>query len=194
MRSSQRAIWDLDQQPGNLVIRRLVDLARHGRARPAAGAVAVGPDRHQRARSARCCCDLSPQNVRSAFQQAIATIGSVTGILLALLVNCVLAASMLSGVARLRMSFRRLLPSTLLVAVGLLHPVARSAGPTSSTARTARPTRSSAARSRILLFLYLFNQLLLFGAALAATSTRGTVRDLAAGPPPPQDERSGHEI
>ncbi len=39
----------------------------------------------------------------------------------------------------------------------------------------------------MLLFLYLFNQLLLFGAALAATSTRGDVVDLAAGPPPAAD-------
>ena len=62
--------------------------------------------------------------------------------------------------------------------------VARSAGSTSTSARTARPTSSSAARSALLLFLYLFNQLLLYGAALAATSTRGKVVDLAAGPPP----------
>ena len=39
----------------------------------------------------------------------------------------------------------------------------------------------------LLLFLYLFNQLLLYGAALAATSKHGTVVDLAAGAPPADD-------
>jgi hypothetical protein len=38
----------------------------------------------------------------------------------------------------------------------------------------------------LLLFLYLFHQLLLYGAALAATGTKGTVVDLAAGPVPAQ--------
>ena len=35
----------------------------------------------------------------------------------------------------------------------------------------------------LLIFMYLFNQVTLFATALAATSTRGEVRDLAAGPP-----------
>ena len=36
----------------------------------------------------------------------------------------------------------------------------------------------------LLVFLYLLNQLVLFGAALAATSPRGRVVDLAEGPAP----------
>ena len=37
----------------------------------------------------------------------------------------------------------------------------------------------------LLIFMYLFNQFVLFAAALAATSGYGTVVDLAAGPPAP---------
>jgi membrane protein len=37
----------------------------------------------------------------------------------------------------------------------------------------------------VLIFLSLLNQFILFAAALTATSTRGTVTDLAAGPSPP---------
>jgi membrane protein len=39
----------------------------------------------------------------------------------------------------------------------------------------------------LLLYLYLLNQMLLFGAALAATSTHGEVTDLAAGTPSGSD-------
>jgi len=40
----------------------------------------------------------------------------------------------------------------------------------------------------LLLYLYLLNQLLLFGAALAATSRHGRVIDLADAPASPPDE------
>ena len=109
---------------------------------------------------------------------------------LGLLVNCLLAACLLSGVPRLRMPARRLVPSMLLVAIGLtmlshgraaLHRLQRH-----------RPAYQVVGGTvALLLFLYLFNQMLLFGAALAATSDHGTVQDLAAGPPPAGDTPTG---
>jgi membrane protein len=187
LRSSQRAIWELDQQPGNLVIRRMVDIAVMVGLGLLLG-LSVWVQTGINGQIRPLLLDLSPQNVPVWFQDAIAVIGSVTGVVLALLVNCVLAASMLAGVARLRMTFRRLMPSTLLVAIGLL--ILSSVGRAYIEYSSHRPAFQVVGGTvAILLFLYLFNQLLLFGAALAATSTRGTVRDLAAGPPPaPKDE------
>jgi membrane protein len=43
----------------------------------------------------------------------------------------------------------------------------------------------------LLVYLYLFNQVLLFGAALAATARDGRVVDLAAESAPPDDHGSG---
>ncbi len=187
LRSSQRAIWEFDQQPGNLVIRRLVDLAVMfglGLLLALSVWVQTGIDAQIRP----LLFDLGPQNVPVGFQQAISTIGSVTGILVALFVNGVLAASILSGVARLRMPLRRLLPSTLLVAVGLsiMSTVGRAYIEYSSNRPAYKVVGGTVA---LLLFLYLFNQMVLFGAALAATSSHGTVRDLAAGPPPKDEEQ-----
>ncbi len=186
LRSSQRAIWGFEQQPGNVVIRRLVDIVVMiclGLLLALSVWVQTGINDQIRP----LLLDFTPQNVSPAMQQAIITIGSVTGIVLALLVNAILAASILSGVSRLRMSPRRLLPSTLLIAVGLsiLSTVGRAYIEYSSH----RPAYQVVGGTvGLLLFLYLFNQLVLFGAALAATSGHGTVRDLAKGPPPEDED------
>ncbi|HEY1488072.1 MAG TPA: YhjD/YihY/BrkB family envelope integrity protein, partial [Micromonosporaceae bacterium] len=131
---------------------------------------------------------LTPESVSVGLQTAIRTIGIVVGYLLALFVNCVLAVSMLSGVARLRMPWRRWLPSTLLVAIGLsiLSTVGRAYIEFSSHRPAYQVVGGTVA---LLLFLYLFNQVLLYGAALAATSRRGSVVDLAAGPPSAEDQQ-----
>ena len=97
-----------------------------------------------------------------------------------------LAASLLSGVSRLRMPLRRLIPSTLLVAVGL--SVLSTVGRLYIDFTSRRPAYQLVGGTvALLLFLYLFNQLLLYGAALAATSKHGTVVDLAAGASPADD-------
>jgi membrane protein len=185
LRSSQRAIWRLNQQPGNLVIRRLVDwaiLIGLGLLLALSVWVQTGINGQIKPLLLR----LTPENVGVDLQQAILAIGSVVGIILALLVNCVLAASMLSGVSRLGMPARRLLPSTLLVAVGL--SILSTAGRAYIDYSSNRPAYQVVGGTvGLLIFLYLFNQILLYGAALAATSTYGTVIDLAAGPPPAED-------
>jgi membrane protein len=105
---------------------------------------------------------------------------------LSFLVNCVLSASLLAGVTRLRMSWLRLLPSTVLVAAGLL--ALSTVGRLYINFTAHRPAYQLVGGTvALLLFLYLFSQILLYGAALAATSDRGTVRDLAAGGPQPDE-------
>ena len=171
LRSSQRGDLGLDQQPGNVFIRRLVDLAILVGARLCCWRCRCGSRAASTTGSVRSCCGWRRRTCSVGCRQAILTIGDRGRlILLALLVNCVLAASMLSGVARLRMPLRRLLPSTLLVAVGLtlLSTVGRAYIELSSH----RPAYQVVGGTvGLLLFLYLFNQLLLYGAALAATST-----------------------
>lgn len=191
LRSSQRLIWGFDQQPGNVFIRRFVDLAiLVGLGLLVALSVWVQGAINDQVRP--LMLDLAPENVSVGFQNAVLIVGDVIGILLALLVNCVLAASMLAGVPRLRMPVGRLLPSTLLVAVGL--SALSTIGRVYINYSSHRPAYQLVGGTvGLLIFLYLFNQLLLFGAALAAASKRGTVVDLAAGPPdqPPSDQDEG---
>ena len=117
--------------------------------------------------------------LRSTGSIGLATVSGV----LSVLVNVVLAAALMVAVPRLRMSRRRLRPSMLFVAVGitLLNTVGRY-----YVVRTERNPAYTVVAGAVglLLYLYLLNQLLLFGAALAATSEYGRVVDLAGGKPP----------
>ncbi len=118
MRSSQRAIWHLDQQPGNFFIRRLVDLG----IMIGIGlllALSLWVQNGVNGQVAPLLLRFSPETVGVGLQQGIATAVRIVGVVLSFLVNLLLAACLLSGVSRLRMPARRLLPATLLVAVGL---------------------------------------------------------------------------
>jgi membrane protein len=170
IRSSQRLIWDLDQQPGNLVIRRLVDLA-----------VLVGM-------FLLIGLSVAATDAIESLIQWIAGPGNsvvvtLSGWVFLIVVNLVLAAALLAAVPRLRMSTRRLLPSVAVVALGitLLNSVGRYYVTRTAGNPAYRVVESAVA---VLVYLYLFNQLLLFGAALAATGGNGPIVDLAAGPPP----------
>jgi membrane protein len=89
----------------------------------------------------------------------------------------------------LKISRRRLRPSILFLAVGitLLNTVGRY-----YVVRTERNPAYTVVAGAVglLLYLYLLNQLLLFGAAIAATSDHGRVVDLAGGEPPSIGETS----
>lgn len=170
IRSSQRLIWDLDQQPGNLVIRRLVDLG-----------VLVGM-------FALIGLSVAATDAIESLIQWVAGSGdsivvTLTSWVFLIVVNLVLAAALLAAVPRLRMSTRRLLPSVAVVALGitLLNSVGRYYVTRTAGNPAYRVVESAVA---VLVYLYLFNQLLLFGAALAATGGNGPVVDLASGPPP----------
>ncbi|HEY3008903.1 MAG TPA: YihY/virulence factor BrkB family protein [Micromonosporaceae bacterium] len=170
IRSSQRLIWGIEQQPGNLIIRRLVDLAVLVGLILLIGLSVAATD------TIESLIEWFAGGGRSLLLTA-------TTWLLVLLVNVVLATALLAAVPRLRMPPRRLLPAVMVVALGitLLNSVGRY-----YVLRTAGNPAYKVVASAIalLVYLYLFNQLLLFGAAIAATSGRGSVIDLAAGPPP----------
>ena len=102
-------------------------------------------------------------------------------------VNMVLAVALLGAVPRLRISPRRRLRAGDASWRSASRCSTRSAGTTSADRHN--PAYAVVATAvGLLVYLYLFNQVLLFGAALAATDIRGNVIDLAADPPRQQQE------
>jgi membrane protein len=178
MRSSQRALWCLEQHPGNIIVRYLIDLAvlvGLGLLLAASLAISLGLQDIV----LRLAGDQSRPLARHALDWSSA--------LLAAGVDLVIAAGLLAGVPRLRIPMRRLLPSALLIVLGL--GVLKTAGRWYVNRMTHNPAYQVATGAiGLLIFMYLFNQVTLFATALAATSTKGEVRDLAAGPPPPAAE------
>ncbi|MFC0528157.1 YihY/virulence factor BrkB family protein [Phytohabitans kaempferiae] len=173
IRSSQRALYEVPQQPGNLVVRRIVDML------------------------VLLVVFLLLSLSLAAADTAQALVGWLIGDdgsvaltavrwLMTVAFNLVLATALLVVVPRLRMSVRRLLPSMLVVAAGitLLNTLGRE-----YVIRIDRNPAYTVVTGAVglLLYLYLLNQLLLFGAALAATSTHGRVTDLAAEAAPADD-------
>ncbi|WP_346118232.1 YihY/virulence factor BrkB family protein [Micromonospora coerulea] len=168
IRSSQRLMYGFNQQPGNLVVRRLVDLGVLVAVFVMLGLSVAAVDALE---------SLLRFLLRSTGSVGLTTISAVFSVL----VNAVLATALLVAVPRLRMSRRRLRPVVLAVAVGitLLNTVGRY-----YVVRTERNPAYTVVATAVglLLYLYLLNQLVLFGAALAATSRYGRVVDLADGP------------
>jgi membrane protein len=179
LRSSQRAVWRLDQEPGHWITRRLVDLGML-----VGLGVLLGLSLAMTAAIDTVLSHLLPNH----------GLGNLllrsSGPVLEFAVNLVLAAAILAALPRLRMSPRRLVPVTLAVGVGiqLLNTIGKW-----YIARTEhRPAYQLVAGAvGLLIYLYLLNHLILAGAALAATSTRGAVVDMAAGSPPPRPEPDG---
>ncbi|MEU0151633.1 YihY/virulence factor BrkB family protein [Micromonospora fulviviridis] len=167
IRSSQRLMYGFNQQPGNLVVRRLVDLGVLVAVFVLLGVSVAAVDALE---------SLLRFLLRSTGSVGLTTVSAV----LSVLVNAVLATALLVAVPRLRMSRRRLRPAVLVVAVGitLLNTVGRY-----YVVRTERNPAYTVVATAVglLLYLYLLNQMVLFGAALAATSRYGRVVDLAEG-------------
>jgi len=174
LRSSQRAVWGLIEQPGHFVIRWLVDLAVFvGLAILLTISLAISAGLQ----------DVVLRLAENWERSAVGTVLRGSSTLIAGGVDLLLAVAVLMGVPRLRIPLRRLAPSALLVVVGLW--LLKTLGRWYVVRSQHNPAyRFVAAAVGLLLFMYLFNQLILFAAALAATSPHGTVMDLAAGPPP----------
>ncbi len=118
LRSSQRAIWGYEQQPGNVFIRRPLDLAiMFGIGLLLALSLWVQASINDAVKPVLLW--LSPRDVRVGIQETINAIGPRRRHRARPHGQRAARRSLLSGVSRLRMSLRRLLPSTLLVAVGL---------------------------------------------------------------------------
>jgi membrane protein len=163
IRSSQRLIWKVPEQPGYIGVRQALDLL-----------VLIG---------LLLLLALSQLAVYGLERLLHWVVGgpalSVISLLLTLAVNVLLATALLAAVPRLRMTFRRILPPMLQVGIGLtlLNTVGKS-----FVGLVQRNPAYGLVGSAVgaLVYLYVFNQLLLFGAAWAATSPHGRVVDLSA--------------
>lgn len=166
LRSSLRAVWLVDQHPGNWLLRRLVDLGML-----VGLGLLLGASLATTSAIDLLVTRLAPESRVTA---------SVLSPVLELLINLALAAAMLTGVSRMRLSPRRLLPAAVLTALGiqLLNSFGRLL-----IARTEhRPAYAVVAGAvGLLVYLYVLNQVILFGAAFAATARSGTAVDLGRG-------------
>ncbi|MEV1287218.1 YhjD/YihY/BrkB family envelope integrity protein [Micromonospora sp. NPDC049679] len=167
LRSSQRLIHEVDQQPGNVLFRRLVDLVVLAAVLTLI-VTSVGTT------------DLLTSLLRAPLGERGALVLTVVSWLMGFLVNMLLATALMVVVPRLRMPPRRLRWPVFWVGIGitLLNTLGR--GFVLRVERNPAYTVVAGAVG-VLLYLYLLNQLLLFGAALAATSDHGRVTDLARG-------------
>lgn len=159
LRSSQRRIWGLEQAPGNLLLRRALDVVvLVGLALLIGASVAVA----------------------TGIEYLLGEVPVIRhfGWVLEIGVNLVVAVALLAALPRLRISPRRLLPpaGAVAVAVFLLNTLGGfyvervQDNPAYAVVATA---------AGLLVYLYLFHQLVLAGAAWAATSHHGEVVDLA---------------
>ncbi len=169
LRSSLRAIWGVDQHPGHFLLRRLVDL---GVLAGLGGLLALSL--LTTGAIERLVSWLAPGT------GAGGPVAVVVGPVLEFSINLTLAAAMLTGVSRMRLSPRRLVPSALAVAaaIQLLNTLGRLVIATTED----RPAFSLVSGAvGLLVYLYLLNQVILFGAAWAATARSGTATDLGRG-------------
>jgi membrane protein len=182
LRSSIRRIWRLPEYPGNLVIRVLVDLlVLAGLGLLLAASLTVA---YVATVAANRLVDAA--NPGAGHSQWL--LGAV-GLLVGLIVNTVLACGALTGLPRVRMPLRRLLGPAVLVALGL--ELLKTLGRLYVQHTEANPTYQLVAGSvGLLVFLNAINQMVLFAAALTATSTAGHPSDLATrdDDPATQDE------
>ena len=166
IRSSQRLIWRLNQHPGYIVVRQVLDLL-----------VLIGILILILA-SALAVSELESMLGWLAGEHLPVLVSAVS-LILTVAINMLLAAALLAAVPRLRMTVRRMIPPVLQVGIGitLLNTVGRS-----FVGLVQRNPAYGLVASAVgaLVYLYVFNQLLLFGAAWAATSPHGRVVDLSA--------------
>jgi membrane protein len=172
LRGSQRALWLLEQQPGNPVVRWMVDLAvllGLGVLLLVSVAVFAGIQ------------DTLPRLASDDQQTPVRLVVRGSGVVQSGLVDVLLGAALLAGIPRLRMSPRRLLSSAALFAIGF--GLLKTIGRWYLTNVTHNPAyQAFAGTVGLLAFMYLLHRVLLFAAALAATSTRGAVVDFAHRP------------
>jgi membrane protein len=163
IRSSQRLIWRLNEQPGYIGVRQALDLL-----------VMLG------ILLLLALSQLAVYGVEKILDWlAEGLVRATFSMLLTVAVNMLLATALLTAVPRLRMTVRRMVPPVLQVGVGvtLLNTVGKS-----FVGLVERNPAYGLVGSAVgvLVYLYVFSQLLLFGAAWAATSPHGRVVDLSA--------------
>jgi membrane protein len=166
IRSSQRLIWRLREQPGYIGLRQLVDLA-----------VLIG---------ILLLLIVSQGAVygleallRWLAEDSASWIFSGISLIATLAIDMLLAAALLAAVPRLHMTVRRMVPPVVQVGIGIF--LLNTVGKSFVSLVQHNPAYGLVASAvGVLVYLYVFNQLLLFGAAWAATSPHGRVVDLSA--------------
>lgn len=168
VRSSVRAVWRRNQTPGNLLVRPFIDLlAMLGLG--AALLTSVGLS-IVLSSGAHWLLDAGGLEGRAIGDTTLSVLAFVVG----LVVNVVAFVGFLAGLPRLRMSLRRVIGPALLGAVGL--ELLKTVGRVYIDRTESNPAYTVVAGTvGLLVFLQLFNQLLLYCAALTATAQRGGV-------------------
>jgi membrane protein len=169
MRSSIRKVWGLPEYPGILVVRLLIDLlVLSGLGLLLAVSLATA------FATVAVANRLVDPTDTAAGRWLLATVGFAVGVA----VNTLLSTAVLTGLPRLRMPPRRVVPPALIVAAGL--ELLKTVGRIYVQRTEANPTYQVVAGTvGLLISLNVVNQLVLFAAALTATSTTGEVTDLA---------------
>jgi membrane protein len=166
IRSSQRLIWRLNQQPGYFGVRQAVDLL-----------VLIG------ILLLLTTSQLAVYGLEKLLDYLaggrMGFLLSAASLVLTIAINMLFAAALLAAVPRLRMTARRLLPPVLQVGIGIT--LLNTVGKTFVGLIQRNPAYGLVASAvGVLVYLYVFNQLLLLGASWAATSSHGRVVDLSA--------------
>ncbi|GLY95576.1 YihY/virulence factor BrkB family protein [Actinoplanes sp. NBRC 103695] len=166
IRSSQRLIWRVNEHPGFYGIRQLVDLGVLLGILVLVG-LSVGAVNLLE----RLLTWLSDGHA-SWLLTTVSWVATIS-------INMLLASALLAAVPRLRMTVRRMVPPVLQVGIGIT--LLNTVGKYLVGLVERNPAYGLVASAvGVLFYLYLFNQVLLFGAAWAATSPHGRVVDLAA--------------
>ncbi|MFI6705424.1 YhjD/YihY/BrkB family envelope integrity protein [Nonomuraea sp. NPDC050478] len=188
LRSATRAIWRLDQYPGNFFLRQIIDLgivAGLGTLLSLSLAVAFA------AEWVLAWLVVSTVGVDAAPAQWMLP---VAAFVLGIGVNTLLAIALLTAPPRLHLPLRRVIGPALVITIGL--EILKTLGQVVLNLTAANPAYQVVTGAvAMLLFLKVLNQLILFATALAATalaatalaatSTTGDVTDLATRPGPP---------
>nr|WP_277605769.1 YihY/virulence factor BrkB family protein [Glycomyces sp. L485] len=168
VRASIRLVWGLDAQPGNPFLRWIIDLV------VLVGVsllllITIGATAGAEAVLAWLDLDQAEGLVALVIRGASIMVG--------LLANALLAAVLLQALPRVALPLRRVFSAAVFVSIGL--ELLKTAGRIYILHVSDRPAYQAVTTAvGLLIFLYLFNVLLMIAAAWTATSQRGTAIDL----------------
>ncbi|WP_415647283.1 YhjD/YihY/BrkB family envelope integrity protein [Stackebrandtia soli] len=168
VRSSIRAVWLLEQEPGHPIWRWIVDLV----VLFALGVLLIST------LAITAAAEVALNWLRDGYAAGwLTTLISYGSTIVGIGVNTVLSAALLSALPRLALPIKRVLPPALWVAIGL--ELLKTMGNLYITSVSNRPAYQAVGTAvGLLIFLFLFNQMLMFAAAWTATSRRGNAIDL----------------
>ncbi|TDD13389.1 YihY/virulence factor BrkB family protein [Nonomuraea diastatica] len=178
LRSTTRAIWRLEEYPGNFFLRQVIDLGI------LAGLGILFSLSLTIVFAAEWVLTWLAVNTMGVHATPARWALSVAAFVLGIGINTLLAMALLTAPPRLRLPLRRVIGPALVITIGL--EILKTLGQALLNLTAANPAYQVVTGAvAMLLFLKVLNQLILFATALAATSTTGDVTDLATRPGPP---------